>query len=89
MESLQIFPERDSSSSPGLLYSATLGKRAASSATPSGLRRSSLLFPKVAEYSNLGLWAATTTWLTTSSVAALQANIRGIDLFGRSARSYF
>ena len=31
--------------------------------TPLGLRGSSLLFPKVAEYSNLGLWAATTTSL--------------------------
>ena len=32
-------------------------------ATPLGLRRSSRLFPKVAEYSNLGLWATTTSWL--------------------------
>jgi hypothetical protein len=32
-------------------------------ATPLGLRGSSLWSPKVAEYSNLGLWATTTTWL--------------------------
>ena len=96
---MDIFPEGDPPSSPGLLYSATLGTRAASSptptglwlacsdntnqgigrrvssrefiasftwsnaATPLGLRRSSRLFPKVAEYSNLGLWATTTSWL--------------------------
>ena len=35
--SLDIFPEGDPSSSPGLLYSATLGKAAASSPTPIGV----------------------------------------------------
>jgi len=35
--SLDIFPEGDPSSSPGLPYSATLGTRAASSPTPTGL----------------------------------------------------
>jgi hypothetical protein len=32
-------------------------------ATPLGLRNSFAVFPRVAEYSNPGLWASTTTWL--------------------------
>ena len=36
-------------------------------ATPLGLRGSSLLFPKVAEYSNLGLWGATPSELHTTN----------------------
>jgi len=34
-------------------------RRETPAATPLGLRGSSLLFPKVAEYGNLGLWDAT------------------------------
>ena len=85
---MRIFPEGDLSSSPGLLYSATLGRTRMSSATPTGLwpslpayirpvlafiverRRNPVrvariiaAIPKVAEYSNLGLWASTTAWL--------------------------
>src|SRR6185436_17584695 len=40
-------------------------------ATPLGLRRSSRLFPKVAEYSNLGLWATTTSWLNAPRQEAM------------------
>ena len=43
--SLDIFPEGDPSSSPGLLYSATLGKTAASSPTPPGLWPSLPAYP--------------------------------------------
>ena len=96
------FPEGDPSYSPGLLYSATLGKAAEEFPNPNGVRpilvvytdpagshclellsfidfRGSLqaegcrnpigvariipAIPKVAEYSNLGLWDATTLWL--------------------------
>ena len=95
---MDIFPEGDSSSSPGLLYSATLGKSASTFrnpngvaalfcvkgamnslaitireklirlaftqvTTPLGLVNSPTAFPKVAEYSNLGLWVSTTSWL--------------------------
>jgi hypothetical protein len=82
-------PEGDPSSSPGLLYSATLGKTANEFRNPNGVvarwqRTATQLglpttrgalpqprwgceiiaaIPKVAEYSNLGLWASTTTWL--------------------------
>jgi len=42
---MDIFPEGDRSSSPGLPYSATLGKTAASSPTPPGLGPSFPAYP--------------------------------------------
>ena len=49
--------------------------------TPLGLRGSSLLFPKVAEYSNLGLWAATTSWLTTRALVGFGERFPSSDRF--------
>ena len=90
---MDISPEGDPSSSPGLRYSATLGKMASEFPNPNGVvakparprtptrriafdvghcgnpvgvARIVAAIPKVAEYSNLGLWASTTTWLKTN-----------------------
>jgi hypothetical protein len=88
-QSLDLFPEGDPASSPGVAVLGYPGKDGEGVAQPQrgcgqawprtptqriafevkhwrnpvGVARIIAATPKVAEYSNLGLWASTTTWL--------------------------